>query len=44
MPTPEIIPNDEQQPNNIFCYAALEEKQQGTLYNDATGVFPEMSL
>ena len=44
MPTPVIIPNDEPQANNIFCYAALAEKQQGTLYTDATGAFPEMSL
>ena len=44
MPTPVIIPNDEPQANNIFCYAALADKQQGTLYTDATGAFPEMSL
>ena len=40
MPTPDIIPNDEPQANNIFCYAALADKQQGTLYTDATGAFP----
>ena len=44
MPTPDIIPNEEPQANNIFSYAALAEKQQGTLYIDATGVFPEISL
>ena len=44
MPMPDIIPNDESQTNNIFCYAALADKQEGTLYTDATGAFPEMSL
>ena len=43
MPTPVIIPNDEPQANNIFCYATLEDKQQGTLYTDATGALPEIS-
>ena len=27
MPTPDIIPNDEPQTNNIFCYDALTDKQ-----------------
>ena len=44
MPTPFIIPTDEPQANKFFCYAALSYKQQGTLYTDATGAFPEMSL
>ena len=44
MPTLDIIPNDEPQTNNIFCYAALADKQEGTLYTDATGAFPEISL
>ena len=44
MPTPVIISVDEPQANNIFCYATLEDKQQGTLYIYATGEFPEMSL
>ena len=44
IPTTVIIPNDEPQANNIFCYAALADKQQDTLYTDATGAFPEMSL
>ena len=44
MPTPDIIPNDEQQTNNVFCYATLANKQEGALYTDATGAFPEMSL
>ena len=40
MPTPVIIPNYEPQASIIFCYAALADKQQGTLYTDATGAFP----
>ena len=44
MPTPIIIPNDEPQANNIFCYAALADKKHGKLYTDATGAFPEMPL
>ena len=44
MPTLDIIPNDEPRTNNIFCYDALTDKQEGTLYTDATGAFPEMSL
>ena len=27
IPTPVIIPNDEPQANNIFCYDAMEEKK-----------------
>ena len=41
---PDIISNDEPQTNNIFCYDALTDKQEVTLYTDATGAFPEMSL
>ena len=44
MPTQDIIPNDEQQTNNIFCYDALAEKQEGTLYTDTTGALQEISL
>ena len=44
MPTPDIIPNDETQTNKLFFYAALADKQEVTLYTDATGAFPEMSL
>ena len=29
---------------NIFCYAALADKQTGTLYTDATGALPVRSL
>ena len=37
--TGNIIPDDESfdGANNIFCYAALADKQTGTLYTDATG-------
>ena len=33
-----IVPNDEplDGANNVFCYAALVDKQQGTIYTDAT--------
>ena len=44
MPTPDIILNDEPQTNNIFCYDALAEKQEGTLYTDTTGALQEISL
>ena len=30
--------------NNIFCFAALVDKQNGTLYTDATGALPVVSL
>jgi hypothetical protein len=43
--TANIIPDDEtHKNNNVFCYAALTDKQTGTLYTDATGVLPHMSL
>ena len=43
--TANIIPNDEtHKSNNILCYVALADKQTGTLYTDATGVLPHMSL
>ena len=29
---------------NMFCYAALAEKQMGTLYTDTTGALPVKSL
>ena len=44
MPTPVIIPTDEPQANNFFCYATLSDKQQGILYTGATGTFPENFL
>ena len=43
--TANIIQSDEtHEANNIFCYAALADKQTGTLYTDATGSLPVMSL
>ena len=30
--------------NNIFCFAALADKEKGTVYTDATGALPVMSL
>ena len=30
--------------NNIFCYAVLADKQTGTIYTDATGALPHVSL
>lgn len=30
--------------NNIFCFAALSEKENGTVYTDATGALPVMSV
>ena len=49
IPAPLIVPNyepeaDEPQTNNIFCYSDLADKQAGTLYTDATGAIPTMSL
>eukprot|EP00804_Cyclotella_cryptica_P011139 CCRYP_020834-RA/>CCRYP_020834-RA protein AED:0.37 eAED:0.22 QI:0/0/0/0.66/1/1/3/0/880 len=29
---------------NVFCYAALAEKHSGTMYTDATGTLPAVSL
>ena len=30
--------------NNIFCFAALADKQTGTMYTDQTGALPVRSL
>ena len=30
--------------NNVFCFAALADKQHGTLYTNATGALPHVSL
>ena len=30
--------------NNVFCFAALAEKEKGTIYTDAMGAFPVLSL
>ena len=41
-----LIPDDEplNKSNNVFCFAALADKQTGTLYTDATGALPAQSL
>ena len=39
-----VIPPDAPTANNIFCFAALADKQTGTLYTDATGALPVLSL
>ena len=41
---PTYIPSDEPQVNNVFCFAALADKQRGTMYTDATGALPAMSI
>ena len=44
---PNIIPEEDEPHdglNNVFCFAALAEKQTGTLYTNATGALPVMSL
>ena len=30
--------------NNVFCFAALADKEEGTVYTDATGALPVVSL
>ena len=30
--------------NNMFCFAAIADKEKGTVYTDATGALPVMSL
>ena len=30
--------------NNVFCFTALTEKEKGTMYTDATGALPVISL
>ena len=39
-----MIPPDNDSNGNIFCFTALANKQQGTLYTNATGVLPLHSL
>ena len=38
------IPPDNVPDSNIFCYATLADKQQGTLYTYATGALPARSM
>ena len=40
-----VVPPDGQEAaNNVFCFAALADKQTGTMYTDATGALPVLSL
>eukprot|EP00804_Cyclotella_cryptica_P019081 CCRYP_014487-RA/>CCRYP_014487-RA protein AED:0.29 eAED:0.21 QI:0/0/0/1/0.5/0.33/3/0/1151 len=45
-PTTHVIPMESLGDNlcNVFCYAALAEKHTGTMYTDATGALPAVSL
>eukprot|EP00956_Cyclotella_meneghiniana_P021063 scaffold37874_cov42-Cyclotella_meneghiniana.AAC.7 len=50
-PTPlpnnvNIIPveNENDEACHVFCYAALADKQAGTMYTDATGALPAVTL
>ena len=50
-PTPlttnvNIIPIEEENDEecHVFCYAALADKQAGTMYTDATGALPAVTL
>ena len=40
------VPNDKllDEANNVFCYAALADKQHGTIYTDANGALSARSL
>ena len=43
--TPHIIPPDATDTDcNVFCYVALADKHQGTMYTDATGALPAVTL
>eukprot|EP00804_Cyclotella_cryptica_P024160 CCRYP_015590-RA/>CCRYP_015590-RA protein AED:0.59 eAED:0.59 QI:0/-1/0/1/-1/1/1/0/231 len=43
--TPHIIQPDTTDTScNVFCYAALANKHQGTMYTDATGALPAVTL
>ena len=39
-----VPPEGQQAANNVFCFAALADKQIGTMYTDATGALPVLSL
>ena len=41
---PITIPHKTHEVSNIFCFAALANKQNGTFYTDATGALPTVSL
>ena len=40
----ESDPNKTNEANNIFCFAALADKQTGTMYTDQKGALPVRSL
>lgn len=44
--TVNIIPAEpiDESACNVFCYAALADKHTGTMYTDATGALPAVSL
>eukprot|EP00804_Cyclotella_cryptica_P027253 CCRYP_014360-RA/>CCRYP_014360-RA protein AED:0.37 eAED:0.35 QI:0/0/0/1/0/0/3/0/403 len=43
--TPHLIQTDTiKSACNVFCYAALADKHQGTIYTDATGALPAVTL
>eukprot|EP00804_Cyclotella_cryptica_P000700 CCRYP_000984-RA/>CCRYP_000984-RA protein AED:0.37 eAED:0.21 QI:0/0/0/1/0/0/3/0/1009 len=45
MPCPHVIPPDITDTTcNVFCFAALADKHQGTMYTDATGALPAVTL
>ena len=44
IPVEEDIGEQHEVMNNCFCFAALADKQTGTLYTDATGALPAVSL
>ena len=37
-------PDEKNEANNIFCFAALADKQTGTMYTNQTGALPVRSL
>ena len=37
-----FIPLDEDETNNIFCFAALADKQTGTMYTNQIGALPHV--
>ena len=41
---PITIPHETHEVSNVFCFAALADKQNGTFYTDATGALPTVSI
>ena len=44
VPTEGHVIPEEQKVNNVFCFAALADKNKGTLYTYATGALPVQSI